>query len=48
MLKKQQRDQVEELKKKTGYYSTRSLLEKYDEAIKKNVGCTFHLVIHHR
>ena len=36
-LKKQQRDQVEELKRKTGYYSTRNLLEKYDEVIKKNV-----------
>lgn len=36
-LKKKQRDQVEELKRKTGYYSTRSLLEKYDEVIKKNV-----------
>lgn len=34
-LKKQQRDKVEELKKKTGYYSTRNLLEKYDEGIKK-------------
>ncbi|KAL8280644.1 hypothetical protein RQP46_006967 [Phenoliferia psychrophenolica] len=35
-LKKQQREQVEELKRKTGYYSTRNLLEKYDEVIKKN------------
>lgn len=36
-LKKEQRDKVEELKRKTGYYSTRNLLEKYDEVIKKNV-----------
>lgn len=36
-LKKQQRDKVEELKKKTGYYSTRQILEKYDEVVKKNV-----------
>lgn len=37
-LKKSQREKVEELKKKTGYYSTRNLLEKYDEVIRKNVG----------
>lgn len=37
-LKKEQRDKVEELKTKTGYYSTRNLLEKYDEVVKKNVG----------
>lgn len=40
-LKKSQREKVEELKKKTGYYSTRNLLEKYDEAIKKNVRLPF-------
>lgn len=38
-LKKQQRDKVEELKRKTGYYSTKSLLDKYDDVIKKKV-CT--------
>lgn len=27
---------MEELKRKTGYYSTRNLLEKYDDVIKKN------------
>lgn len=36
-LKKEQREKVEELKRKTGYNSTRELLEKYDDAIKKNV-----------
>jgi hypothetical protein len=36
-LKKEQRENVEELKRKTSYYSTRDLLEKYDDAIKKNV-----------
>ncbi|KAM0787783.1 hypothetical protein ACM66B_003838 [Microbotryomycetes sp. NB124-2] len=30
-LKKQQRDKVEELKRKTGYYSTKNLIDKYDE-----------------
>ncbi|GAA5966112.1 hypothetical protein JCM3765_002610 [Sporobolomyces pararoseus] len=35
LLKKKQ-DKVEEIKKKTGYYSTRDLLEKYDEALRKN------------
>jgi len=30
-LRKQQRETVEEIKKQTNYYSTRSLLEKYDE-----------------
>ncbi|GAA5928204.1 uncharacterized protein JCM15063_003819 [Sporobolomyces koalae] len=35
LLKKKQ-DKVEEIKKKTGYYSTRDLLEKYDEGLKKN------------
>ncbi|GAA5842568.1 hypothetical protein JCM11251_004906 [Rhodosporidiobolus azoricus] len=34
-LVKQKQDKVEEIKKKTGYYSTRDLLEKYDEALKK-------------
>ncbi|CEQ40358.1 SPOSA6832_01971, partial [Sporobolomyces salmonicolor] len=35
-LVKQKQDKVEEIKKKTGYYSTRDLLEKYDEALRKN------------
>ncbi|BGP47969.1 hypothetical protein JCM10450v2_003838 [Rhodotorula kratochvilovae] len=35
VLLKQKSDKVEEIKKKTGYYSTRDLLEKYDEALKK-------------
>jgi len=34
---KKKADKVEEIKKKTGYYSTRDLLEKYDEALRKNV-----------
>ncbi|GAA5989579.1 hypothetical protein JCM10908_000539 [Rhodotorula pacifica] len=34
-LVKQKQDKVEEIKKKTGYYSTRDLLEKYDEALRK-------------
>ncbi|SGY50407.1 BQ5605_C001g00882 [Microbotryum silenes-dioicae] len=38
VLKKEQQDKVEELKRKTGYYSTRSLLEKYDEGTKNTVG----------
>lgn len=37
VLVKQKQDKVEEIKKKTGYYSTRDLLEKYDEALKKGV-----------
>ncbi|GAA5908260.1 hypothetical protein JCM6882_006786 [Rhodosporidiobolus microsporus] len=37
-LVKQKQDKVEEIKKKTGYYSTRDLLEKYDEALKKSAG----------
>lgn len=36
-LVKQKQDKVEEIKKKTGYYSTRDLLEKYDEALRKGV-----------
>lgn len=36
-LKKEQHEKIEELKRKTGYYSTRDLLEKYDDAVKKNV-----------
>lgn len=36
-LVKQKQDKVEEIKKKTGYYTTRDLLEKYDEALKKGV-----------
>ncbi|GAA5943848.1 hypothetical protein JCM3775_000211 [Rhodotorula graminis] len=35
VLVKQKQDKVEEIKKKTGYYSTRDLLEKYDEALRK-------------
>ncbi|TFY80020.1 hypothetical protein EWM64_g3993 [Hericium alpestre] len=31
-LYKEQRDKIEEIKKKTNYYTTRSLLERYDEA----------------
>ncbi|GAA5997910.1 uncharacterized protein JCM10292_006900 [Rhodotorula paludigena] len=38
VLVKQKQDKVEEIKKKTGYYSTRDLLEKYDEALKKGPG----------
>ncbi|KAH8917678.1 hypothetical protein BT69DRAFT_1323407 [Atractiella rhizophila] len=34
-LRKKQRSKVEELKKKTGYYSTRDLLEKYDDSPSK-------------
>ncbi|KAK4047697.1 hypothetical protein OIV83_005205 [Microbotryomycetes sp. JL201] len=30
-LKKEQREKVEELKRKTGYYSTKNLIDKYDE-----------------
>ncbi|GAA6024166.1 hypothetical protein JCM8202_003520 [Rhodotorula sphaerocarpa] len=37
-LVKQKQDKVEEIKKKTGYYSTRDLLEKYDEALRKGPG----------
>ncbi|GAA6027370.1 hypothetical protein JCM8097_007802 [Rhodosporidiobolus ruineniae] len=38
VLVKKKQDKVEEIKKKTGYYSTRDLLEKYDEALKKSAG----------
>jgi len=31
-LMKNRRDKVEEIKKKTNYYSTRDLLQKYDES----------------
>lgn len=31
-LMKKRRDKVEEIKKKTNYYSTRDLIHKYDEA----------------
>ena len=31
-LRKQQREQIEEIKKKTNYYSTRNLLDRYDES----------------
>lgn len=37
MLKKQQRDKLEELKRKTGYYSTRDLIERYDDAVARRV-----------
>ena len=30
-LRKQQREKIEEIKKKTNYYSTRTLIERYDE-----------------
>lgn len=30
-LRKQQREKVEEIKKRTNYYSTRTLIERYDE-----------------
>ena len=32
ILRKQQREKIEEIKKKTNYYSTRTLLERYDDA----------------
>lgn len=35
-LRKQQRDKIEEIKKKTNYYSTRNLIERYDEASQAN------------
>lgn len=46
-LVKQKQDKVEEIKKKTGYYSTRDLLEKYDEALRKGVRafCLLRLVL---
>ena len=31
-LRKQQREKIEEIKKKTNYYTTRNLLDRYDEA----------------
>ncbi|KAI8997480.1 hypothetical protein BDB01DRAFT_712992 [Pilobolus umbonatus] len=34
-LRKEQKEKVEELKKKTSYYSTQSLLERYDEVLAK-------------
>lgn len=34
-LRKEQKGKVEELKKKTSYYSTQSLLERYDEVLTK-------------
>lgn len=34
-LRKKQKLKVEELKKKTAYYSTKSLLERYDPASEK-------------
>ncbi|MBW0485830.1 hypothetical protein O181_025545 [Austropuccinia psidii MF-1] len=36
-LQKQLRDKVEELKNKTSYYSTKELLERYDEKLKKPI-----------
>ncbi len=42
-LVKQKQDKVEEIKKKTGYYSTRDLLEKYDEALRKGVRVSLRL-----
>ncbi|KAA1118752.1 hypothetical protein PGT21_004558 [Puccinia graminis f. sp. tritici] len=36
LLQKQLRDKVEELKKKTAYYSTKELLDRYDEKTKLN------------
>jgi len=38
VLKKQQRDKLEELKRKTGYYSTRDLIERYDDAVARREG----------
>ncbi|GAA5980566.1 hypothetical protein JCM11641_006683 [Rhodosporidiobolus odoratus] len=40
ILTKKKQDKVEEIKKKTGYYSTRDLLEKYDEALKNKALAT--------
>ncbi|KAI9476232.1 MAG: hypothetical protein EXX96DRAFT_576310, partial [Benjaminiella poitrasii] len=34
-LRKEQKDKLEDLKKKTGFYKTKSLLEKYDEDLAK-------------
>ncbi|KAI8975556.1 hypothetical protein BDF20DRAFT_614749 [Mycotypha africana] len=34
-LRKEQKDKLEDLKKKTSYYTTQSLIEKYDESIAK-------------
>lgn len=31
-LRKQQREKIEEIKKKTNYYTTRNLLDRYDES----------------
>ncbi|WAQ82618.1 hypothetical protein PtA15_2A935 [Puccinia triticina] len=36
LLQKQLRDKIEELKKKTAYYSTKELLDRYDEKTKLN------------
>lgn len=36
-LKSEKREKVEEMKKKTGYYTTKDLVEKYDEVDRKNV-----------
>ena len=32
-LRKQQREKIEEIKKKTNYYTTRNLLDRYDESV---------------
>lgn len=37
---KKQREKVEEIKKKTNYYSTRNLIEKYDEPTSFDPGAT--------
>ncbi|GAA6022568.1 hypothetical protein JCM10207_006588 [Rhodosporidiobolus poonsookiae] len=40
VLVKEKQDKVEEIKKKTGYYTTRDLLEKYDEQLRKSAGAS--------
>lgn len=35
VLRKEQKEKIEELKKKTSYYTTQSLIERYDEVSKK-------------
>jgi endoplasmic reticulum junction formation protein lunapark len=34
-LRKQQREKIEEIKKKTNYYTTRNLLDRYDESVSR-------------
>lgn len=36
-LRKQQREKIEEIKKKTNYYTTRNLLDRYDESVSRPV-----------